>query len=70
MSNIIFLGDIANIAEVKSDYKIQDDYVFNLEYVATNNVSSIKKDKVNLKGSKLDFYSLFEIGRASCRERV
>lgn len=59
MSNIIFLGDIANIAEVKSDYKIQDDYVFNLEYVATNNVSSIKKDKVNLKGSKLDFYSLF-----------
>ena len=38
MSEVIFLGDVALLTDsVINEYRIEGDYVFNCEYVITNN---------------------------------
>lgn len=61
MSHIItFLGDVALLNNsMKSDYRIEGEYIFNLEYVITENLCNAKRHKVNLRGDQVDFDLIF-----------
>lgn len=60
MSIITFLGDVSLLSDsIVSQYSIQGEYVFNLEYVISNNIESFKKHKVNLYGRETDFSIIF-----------
>lgn len=60
MGKITFLGDVSLLSNsMKSEYSIDDQYVFNLEYVVTNNCESFKEDKVNLYGEEVDLNNVF-----------
>lgn len=45
--------------KVTSEYKIEDSFVFNLEYVITDNPGNFKEGKVNLYDVGVDFYRVF-----------
>lgn len=60
MSVITFLGDVSLLNEsMICEYKINNEFVFNLEYVLTDNKSTPKKNKVNLCGNKINFTKFF-----------
>ena len=61
MSVFTFLGDV-NLNDENSvtvDLKIENPYVFNLEYVITGDVAKPKQGKVNLKSLSAGFSELF-----------
>ena len=60
LAEITFFGDVSLLdSSMSSEYDINGEYVFNLEYVISNSTETPKLGKVNLAAPPVDFRTVF-----------